>query len=166
MEQRYKENEKIDFPKALPNPGTMRTWWPMARASVMSATNRPDQIFVWFEDILRRSFNSLNDPAGFEQLDWKLKQAIQKIAHGDLGARMFEREEEMAMEHKIYRGRQMLKDVIRWHSGEDAEALMHDLEDYPERSRSPQVPDHVEFRVERDEASPRRDHEEGTFFSQ
>ena len=95
----------------------------------MSATNRPDEIFMWFEDILRRSFNALSDPGGYEQLDWKLKVAVNRIAHGDLHARMFEREEQMSAEQKIYRGRQMLKDVIRWHTGEDAEALMHDLED-------------------------------------
>ena len=55
--------------------------------------------------------------------------AVQRIAHGDLGARIFEREEEMNAEKKMYRGRQMLKDVIRWHAGEDAQCLLHDLED-------------------------------------
>ena len=58
-----------------------------------------------------------------------MKSVVSKIASGDLGARMFEREEEMNIAGLKYRGRQMLKDVIRWHSGEDAEALMHDLED-------------------------------------
>ena len=70
------------------------------------------------------AFNRLPDT-----LDWKLKSVVSKIAHGDLGARMFAREEEMKAAGLKYRGRQMLKDVIRWHSGEDAEALMHDLED-------------------------------------
>ena len=101
----------------------------MARTAVVAATNRPAETYIWFENINRKSFKELGKSDGFDTLDWKLKTAVNKIAHGDLSARMFEREEEMTMQGQMYRGRQMMKDVLRWHTSEDVESLMHDLED-------------------------------------
>ena len=71
----------------------MRNWWFIARTAVNTASNRPDEAHVWFDDVKVKSFKKLGDTEGFETLDWKLKATIFALCKGDWGQKIFEREE-------------------------------------------------------------------------
>ena len=71
----------------------------------------------------------LSDPGKFLGLDGKLNTALLKLCKGDLGSKVFQHEEEINQKDGFYRGRMLLKHILKWNTGLDAEASLHDFED-------------------------------------
>ena len=72
-----KEAEKITI-ENLPQATQFRKWKTQFRRDVANASTRPKEALQWIIAIESKSFDELEDPEGFDTLDFKLATALSK----------------------------------------------------------------------------------------
>ena len=119
----------------LPKPTQFRAWWNSSRSKVIGVkASKADKLFEWFTEIEKGSatFDSLEDPGDFPEIDVRLHEGLTAIAHGELGRNIATTVERFAKDGKLARGRQLMWMVRDYHRMSEEEGSLYDLSDLME----------------------------------
>ena len=86
----------------MPAPESYRTWTNQVRDEVKSGSDRPDEAWLWLNDVYDQSCareeleKKLQDPGKFLTLDTQLSAALTHSAGGDLATRILNFKEQQS----------------------------------------------------------------------
>ena len=125
-----KEEESIKLLE-FPTPETYRSWRIAAREAIRSASDRPDEAFVWVQAVYSKdqTLEGLKDPGKFLTLDAKLLSAISKVVKGELARQIVTYKEAEAAKGRAVRGRQVLWMFEQYFKTNEEVGALYSVED-------------------------------------
>ena len=129
--RKIKEADQVKIP-ALPEMAGFRAWRVALRDEVVAASGRGDAAFAWIQLVEHPDATSEALAVSgnkFQSIDLKLKAALAKIAHGDLGRQLTQATEDEAKRGRPLKGRQALLLIYRYFEINEEAGVIYSITD-------------------------------------